>query len=849
MQRLTLDSVTATPIGAQAARGFPAGLEAWRVVSVSEDVGRRLVVSVPFVGREEELELLENTFARAVRDRRALLLTIFGEAGVGKSRLAREFTAGAERATVLSGRCLPYGEGVTYWALAEMVKAAAGITDDDTVEAATEKLRASCGEDAVADLLGLASGVLDAVGGERSPAEISWAAQTWATELADVQPLVLVFEDIHWAEESMLDLIEHLAGAVRGVAVFILCLSRADLLDDRPTWGGGKIRASAIELEALPNEDGGRLVDALGHDGTDGHGLSAEQRAEVLEITEGNPLFIEEMVRTLLECDGPRDGLPHTVQAMIAARIDRLPRAEKAVLQRAAVAGRVFWSGAVDSMMDGTGAAAAGLAELVERDFLVREQRSTIRGEEAYRFKHVLIRDVAYAGLSKSTRALLHRRLAHWLMGRPVADELVEIRAYHLDEAAELVLELEGRVPAELAEDAAAVLEHAGRRAHAREANRTARRLFVRAVELEPTLERRYLAARAAWRMTDMPTVSTEMQNVLDAAHEAGDQRIEGRALTVLAQVSLHRDGDTDRARELATHALEVIDPDDDVGRFDALELLGTIGWWEGDMAEVERLATEKLAIAEHIERRDLQSGVLLELTEVHYARLEPDLARGPLARARELAAESGSPTTRALTLRVEGKQAAVEGRLDEAEESLEQARELFAEGGVTIQLARTLNALGLVAWTKGDLRGAEERLREAIRLLKPLEDRGTLVESQRILAQVLLGQHRLEEAERLALDALETVGPGDASSSSTTRLALGLVRAAQGKDDEAERLLRESIEIVRATGFRRHETEPLAALAGFLRERGRAQEALPVEEALAALIAGRAVTPAVGGV
>ena len=210
-----------------------------------------------------------------------------------------------------------------------MVKAAAGITDDDTVEAATEKLRASCGEDAVADLLGLASGVLDAVGGERSPAEISWAAQTWATELADVQPLVLVFEDIHWAEESMLDLIEHLAGAVRGVAVFILCLSRADLLDDRPTWGGGKIRASAIELEALPNEDGLRLVDALGHDGTDGHGLSAEQRAEVLEITEGNPLFIEEMVRTLLECDGPRDGLPHTVQAMIAARIDRLPRARR----------------------------------------------------------------------------------------------------------------------------------------------------------------------------------------------------------------------------------------------------------------------------------------------------------------------------------------------------------------------------------------------------------------------------------------------------------------------------------------------------------------------------------------
>ena len=305
VQRLTLDTVVASPIGAQAARGFPSGVEAWRVDSVSDQVGRRLVISVPFVGREEELELLHNTFARAERDRRVHLLTVFGEAGVGKSRLAREFTAGIERATVLSGRCLPYGEGVTYWALAEMVKAAAGITDDDSAEAATEKLRASCGEDAVADLLGLASGVLDAVGGERSASEISWAAQTWATELADVQPLVLVFEDIHWAEESMLDLIEHLAGAVRGVAVLILCLARADLLDERPTWGGGKVRASAMELEALPEDDGGRLVDALGATSRRAT-LSAEQRADVLESTEGNPLFIEEMVRALFECGRAR---------------------------------------------------------------------------------------------------------------------------------------------------------------------------------------------------------------------------------------------------------------------------------------------------------------------------------------------------------------------------------------------------------------------------------------------------------------------------------------------------------------------------------------------------------------
>ena len=833
-ERLTRETVVVTPLGAQAARGFPEGLDAWRVVSVSEQVGRRLLVSVPFVGREEELELLHNTFARAARDRRVHLVTVFGEAGVGKSRLAHEFVAGVERSTILAGRCLPYGEGVTYWALAEMVKAAAGITDDDSMEAATEKLREVCGDEAVANLLALATGVLDAVGGERTASEIAWAAQTWATEVADLQPLVLVFEDIHWAEEPMLDLIEHLAGGVRDVPVLILCLARVDLLAERPGWGGGKVRAAALDLEALPPKDSAQLVDALGRGDT--AAFSDEQRAAVLETTEGNPLFIEETVRMLLEADGRDTGIPHTVQAMIAARIDRLPRAEKAVLRRAAVAGRTFWSGAVDALSDGSDDLGGCLDDLVERDFLVREQRSTIRGEDAYRFKHVLIRDVAYVGLSKSTRALFHRQMADWLATRTVADELVEIRAYHLDEATKLVAELEGRVSSDLAHDAASVIEHAGRRAFAREANRSARRLFVRAVELEPTLERRYLAARAAWRLTDIPAVSTEMEDVREASRLEGDTRIEGRALTVLALVSLYRDGDNDSARSLAATALGVIDATDDVGRFDALEILSTVSWWEGDLAEVERLAIDRLAIAERIGRADLQSGVLLELNDVHNARLEPERAVAPLARAVELANESGSPTTRGWMLRAVGRQAALEGRLDDAEESLEQARELFAESGAALTLARTLNWLGFVVWERRDLRRAEEILREAIRMLKPLKDRGTLVESQRMLAQVLLEQGRVEEAERFALEARVTVGAGDVSSGSTTRLALGLVRAAQGRDDEAEALLREAVAILEPTGYRRHLVGQLEALARFLRDRDREEEARQVDAAVAEL-------------
>ncbi len=789
---------------------------------------------MPFVGREEELDLLHNTFARAARDRRVHLVTVYGPAGVGKSRMAREFIDGVERSTILSGRCLPYGEGVTYWAIAEMVKVAAGITEADSVDAAAEKLRSCCGDEAVADLLALASGVLDAVGGERSAAEIAWAAQSWATELADLQPLLLVFEDIHWAEEPMLALIEHLSLAVKDVPLVILCLARADLLDARPTWGGGNVRATAIELEALPRDDSAKLVAALA--GSESIDLSDEQRDAVLGTTEGNPLFIEETVRMLLESGGRHKGIPHTVQAMIAARIDRLPAADRAVLRRAAVAGRQFWSGAIEALSDSP-VAADRLDDLVARDFLLRDPRSTIRGEDAYRFKHVLIRDVAYAGLSKSSRAVLHRQMGEWLAGRPAADELVEIRAYHLDESAQLDMELEGRVPTDLAGEAAAALEQAGRRALAREANHTARRMLVRAVELEETLERRYLAAHAAWRMTDIPTVSTEMLEVSDAAHEAGDARIELRALTALARVSLFRDTDNACARELATRALAVAELSDDVGRFDALEVLGTVCWWEGDLDEVERLATERLAIAERIVRPDLRSAVLIELNDDYNARLEPDRAVEALALAIELAGQSGSPTTRGWILRATGRQALLEGRHDDAEVALEQARALFAESGVALSLGRTLNSLGVVAWERRDLKRAEEIFREAIRILTPIQDRGTVVESQRMLAQVLLEQGRLDAAERLAIEARETVGAGDVSSGSTTRLALGLVRAAQGRDDEAEQLLREADELLVPTGFRRYRIGPLEALAAFLRERDREDEAREVEEQLAGLV------------
>ncbi len=313
---------------------------------------RPLGPRAPLVGRDSELELLENTFNRCLRDSRAHLFTIYGEAGVGKSRLAREFLDGVERASVLMGRALPYGEGVTYWPLGEMVKAAAGISDDDPLEEAFEKLRECCAEEAVADVLGLAAGLMEALEGERSPQEIAWAAREVMQGIADVQPLILLFEDIHWAEPPLLDLIEHIADWVRA-PVLIVCLARPELLDTRPGWGGGRVRSTAIELEPLSEEESAELVEQLLEPARRGGRGAAEhrfrrKRSNVPRGTRSSSRRPSACSSRAASSDGSTDRVPDTLQALIAARIDHLAPAAKTLLQRASVVGRVFWKGALE---------------------------------------------------------------------------------------------------------------------------------------------------------------------------------------------------------------------------------------------------------------------------------------------------------------------------------------------------------------------------------------------------------------------------------------------------------------------------------------------------------------------
>jgi class 3 adenylate cyclase/tetratricopeptide (TPR) repeat protein len=834
--RLAAASLVVEDSGPLELKGMTAPLRAWRVMEAIDGASRSSGPRAPLVGRDTELELLENTFARTMRDGRAHLFTIFGEPGVGKSRLAREFVDGLERASVLTGRCLPYGEGVTYWPLAEMIKAAAGISDDDPLEEAFAKLKACCEEETVADVLGLAAGMLEALEGERSPQEISWAAREVMETLGDVQPLVLMFEDIHWAEEPMLDLIEHLSDWVRA-PLLILCLARPELLDARPGWGGGRVRSTAIELEPLSEEESELLVEKLVAQlaGASGE-LPPSLPREALDRTEGNPLFVEETIRMLVEGGTDTDRIPDTLQALIAARIDRLPPAGKTLLQRASVVGRVFWRGAMEHLAPDIEGIDELLDDLLLREFLLREPRSSISGETAYRFKHLLIREVAYTGLAKHARAQHHARFAEWL-GDRTGEELLEIRAYHLDQAVEFLVELEGAPPEELANETAAALVKAAKRAIAREAYGTARRLGLRALELRPTLGARWAAARAAWRLQDWGAVQVEMAKVRDQAREQNERVLEALALTGLGEATLKRAGDASHARVLVDEALEILETEEDpVAHFDAFWTRAMVASWLGDDDGYVRYLERAYVIGLDAGRKDLQTIAAQSLAGEKTLHLELDEAELLLTRALELAGESGSVRARLGATLSYGWFLAVKGELDAAETVLEEVRTTAGELGLEPPAAAALFKLGGIARLRGDHKRAEKHLREALRVIAARGDRGLLPDYQAALSATLADLGKLDEAERLANEALTNGVPEDIGCKMASMTALGAVRAAQGRDEEAEELFHSAIQLTRESNAKAWEIEPLERLSALLRDRGREDDAAPYIARLAEL-------------
>ncbi len=471
---------------AEAARGFVFGpsvtlsvkgktkpVEARELVDSGEsEVPERGVpgLRAPMVGRDRELELLQSLYRRVAEERRPQLVTVYGEAGVGKSRLTREFLASVEAddpvPLVLRGRCLPYGAGITYWPLAEILKGHAGIFDTDPPELAVEKLR-KAGRDllthevtpdperataALAYTMGLEDP--DVSFQDADPREVrdelNAAWRSFFSALAGTRAVITLIEDIHWADPVLLDLLEELSERVEGPVLFV-CPSRPDLTARRPDWGGGRRNASSLALDPLAPQDARRLVRAL----LSVDDLPASVHARILERAEGNPFYLEEIIRRLID-DGSlvRSGdrwrakagatdveIPDSVQAVLASRIDLLDPADKRALQAAAVVGRVFWPGPVAQL---TGIAPSDLApalrRLEDREMVVSRTGSTLAGQAEYLFKHILTRDVAYESLPLRERAASHSAVATWLehTAGDRAGEFAELLAYHLATAAGL---------------------------------------------------------------------------------------------------------------------------------------------------------------------------------------------------------------------------------------------------------------------------------------------------------------------------------------------------------------------------------------------------------------------------
>jgi class 3 adenylate cyclase/DNA-binding SARP family transcriptional activator len=462
--RLVRDAVQVEPFEPLVLKGKSAPVRAFRLLELdplAPGLARHLDMSL--VGRERELGVLRAAWDRVVAESGCHLFTMLGVAGVGKSRLVAELLAVvSDAATVLSGRCLPYGEGITFWPL---------------VEALTP-----LGEPAREVLKRLGAG------GAATPEELFWDVRRLLESLAQERPVILHIDDLQWAEPMLLDLLDHVVDLSRGAPILLLCTARPELLEDRRAWSGGKLNASTVLLEPLDTADCEVLLDQLGD------GLVPEARARVIAASQGNPLFLEEMAALTRERGTVT--APSTIQALLAARLERLAVEERELLERGAIEGEVFHLAAVRAL-SGEGVQAdleSRLAGLVRKE-LIRPHPSALQHEHAFRFRHLLIRDAAYDGLPKTNRARLHEQVADWLKdnGRELA-ELDEIAGWHLEQATRYQRELGRPYDPALAHRAAAHLHAAGRRARERSDPVAARNLLERAYAL--AVEHNTLRAR-----------------------------------------------------------------------------------------------------------------------------------------------------------------------------------------------------------------------------------------------------------------------------------------------------------------------------------------------------------------
>jgi class 3 adenylate cyclase/tetratricopeptide (TPR) repeat protein len=820
---LVRDAVVAEPAGPLDLRGKGEPTEAWRVVAVVPDApGRSRRFDTPLMGRDDELAMLRQSFRRVRSRNGAHLFTLFGAAGVGKSRLARELTAElAGEATVVIGRCLPYGEGITYWALREIVRSLQGAMSEIT-DVDAEILRAAVGDGEAA----------------AGPEEIARAVRRLVEAEAHRRPVVLGFEDIHWAEPALLELIERVVDDLRAAPVLVLCLARPELLDAHPRFGGGKVNATTILLEPLEDTHADALVSRLA-----GDTVASETRRMITDVAEGNPLFLEEIVAMVVD-EGAAAAVPPTVQALLTARLELLPENERSALAAAAVAGRFFSADALEQL---AGSDALRALATLERKDLVRPHDVSFASSGGYRFRHMLIRDAAYESLPKALRGELHERLADWLEVNASAEtlrEAEELAAWHLEQAYEAKRAI-GLPVDEIAERAFAVLARLGRAARARSDAAAAESLLERALALSRPIDRRHveLCFDLVPVLLERGALARAEEVVGRAAEDAArldDPVLRSRASVEQLFVDFPAQPTrwVENAVPTARHALTVLEgAGDDEALSRAWLVIVTHDYVRGRSRELAMSLEEALRIARR-SGAGRHVGELLVLA-VRSLVFGPDDVETALARCDEISRSGGDEGV------IHGVRAALHGmagRFDEARREYLAGHALLEELGRTRLLAVQRYYAAFVELLAEAPAEAEEQLRASAHTLGSIGDRGTLATIASLLATALHAQDRDEEAKTWAERSRRDAPAIDLISQVQWRTALARVSRT-----DAEELAREAVAIAEATEATTFQADALLTLRDVLAAAGREDEAGEAGARAAALYRAKGHTVGVG--